>query len=79
LPKIETRSGETVFSLMDRLQRFDEQLGCAMAWYFFLLHGNRVVSSVGDQLAEAADDGATTLPSWDRAVLLGWKATPYWF
>lgn len=79
LPKIETRSGETVFALMDRLQRFDEQLGCAMAWYFFMLHGNRVVSSVGDQLAEAVDDGAITLPSWDRDVLLGWKAAPYSF
>lgn len=79
MPKIETRPGETVFALMDRLQRFDERLGCAMAWYFFMLHGNRVVSSVGDRLAEAVDDGVITLPSWDRDVLLGWKAEPYSF
>jgi hypothetical protein len=34
---------------MDRLQRFDGRLGCAMAWYFFMLAGNRVVSSVGER------------------------------
>jgi hypothetical protein len=78
-PKIEAKPGESVFALMDRLQRFDAQLGCAMAWYFFMLHGNRVVSSVGEQLAEAVDDGVITLPSWDRDVLLGWKAAPYSF
>jgi hypothetical protein len=64
---------------MDLLQRSDEQLDCSMAWFFFMLHGNRVVSSVGDQLAEAVDDGAITLPSWHRDVLLGWKAAPYLF
>jgi hypothetical protein len=78
-PKIEAKPGESVFALMDRLQRFDAQLGCAMAWYFFMLHGNRVVSSVGEQLAEAVDDGLITLPSWDRDMLLGWKAAPYAF
>lgn len=47
LPQIELVSGETAFALMDRLQRFDERVGCAFGWYFFMLHGNR-----GDRRAD---------------------------
>jgi hypothetical protein len=79
LPRIEIQPGETVFALMDRLQRFDEELGCAMAWYFFMLHGNRLSSAVGELVADAVDDGVITLPSWDRDVLRQWKAAPYSF
>jgi hypothetical protein len=68
-----------VFALMDRLQRFDAQLGCAMAWYFFILHGNRLSSAIGIRVADAVDDGVITLPSWDRDVLRQWKAAPYAF
>jgi hypothetical protein len=79
LPKIEVAAGESAFALMDRLQRFDEQLGCAMAWYFFMLHGNRVTAAVGQRVAEAVEDGGVALPNWDRDVLLRWKAVPYGF
>jgi hypothetical protein len=50
LPKIETKPGQTVFALMDRLQRFDERVGCTFGWYFFMLHGNRIGSSVGEPI-----------------------------
>jgi hypothetical protein len=79
LPKIETKPGQTVFALMDRLQRLDERVGCTFGWYFFMLHGNRIGPSVGDRVVEAVEDGMITLPRWDRDVLKQWKAEPYSF
>jgi hypothetical protein len=79
VPEVGLKSGQTVFALMDRLLRFDERVGYGFGWYFFMLHGNRVSSSVGEQLAEAAEDGVIALPSWDREVLLRWKSAPYGF
>jgi len=66
LPKIETKSGQTVFALMDQLQRLDGRVGCTFGWYFFMLHGNRIGPSVGEQVTEAVEDGMITLPRWDR-------------
>ena len=57
LPKIETKPGQTVFALIDRLQRLDERVGCTFGWYFFMLHGNRIGPSVGEQVIEAVEDG----------------------
>lgn len=79
LPKIEAKPNQTVFALMDKLQRFDERVGCAFGWYFFMLHDNRLSSAVGEQVAEAVEDGVITLPSWDRDVLRQWRRDPYSF
>src|ERR1700722_1122669 len=79
LPKIETKPSQTVFALMDLLQRLDERVGCTFGWYFFMLHGNRIGPSVGEQVTEAVEDGMIPLLRWDRDVLRQWKAAPYSF
>jgi hypothetical protein len=57
LPKIAIKPGQTIFALMHRLQRLDERVGSAFSWHYFMLHGNRIGPSVGEQVAGAADDG----------------------
>ncbi len=61
------------------VQRSNGTIRFTFAWYFFMLHGNRIAQSVGETVAEAAEDGIITLPNWDRDVLRSWKDAPYSF
>lgn len=79
LPKIVPKKRESAYGLLDRLAKFDACAGHNFAWYFYMLHGNRVVSSVGDFMAEAAENGLCRLPAWDREILRRWKEQPYGF
>lgn len=67
------------YGLLDRLAKFDARAGHNFAWYFYMLHGNRVVSSVGEFMAEAVENGLCRLPAWDREILRRWKEQPYGF
>jgi hypothetical protein len=79
LPEIALKKKETIHSLLDRLEKFDTKAGHSFAWYFYMLHGNRIRSPVGEQLAEAIENGLYRLPAWDREVLQRWKEQPYAF
>jgi hypothetical protein len=61
------------------LQEFDRQAGGDFSWYFYMLHGNRIPSVVGQRIAEAAETGLTGLAAHDRAVLHAWALQPYSF
>ncbi|WP_454740323.1 hypothetical protein [Cupriavidus necator] len=74
LPKIENKSSRTVFGLWDELLRFDVKAGHPFAWFFFMLHGNRLSPWVGEQILEATEAGRIVMPEWDYRVLKDWSA-----
>lgn len=79
LPRIEVKAKDTPYSVMDRLTKFDQKIGHPFAWYFFMLHGNRVKSDVGEFIANAVKRGEIHLASEDETILLKWSNTPYGF
>ncbi len=79
LPKIEDKRSRTVFGLWDELLRFDVKAGHPFAWFFFMLHGNRLGDWVGEQILEAAEASRIVMPEWDYRVLKDWAAMPYGF
>lgn len=79
LPQITAEHCESVFRLMDMLERFDAQCGYPFAWYFYCLHGNRVQGVVARTIAQAAQRRKIGLPPDDKKVLLRWAENEYGF
>ncbi|WP_432263579.1 hypothetical protein [Cupriavidus sp. TMH.W2] len=79
LPKIAAKRGRTAFGLWDELLRFDVRAGHRFAWFFYMVHGNRLSSWVGEQILEAAEAGQIVLPESDYQVLKDWSVVPYAF
>jgi hypothetical protein len=61
------------------MERFDARAGHRMAWYFFMLHGNRITGHFGERVHDAVGRGAVLLPERDRKVLQRWVEKPYGF
>lgn len=78
-PRIGASGAETVYGLWDTLIRFDRTVGYPMAWYFFMLHGNRIADNVGEAVLKGVEDGHLVLPEHDVQVLRRWYDTPYGF
>ena len=53
------------------------RVGHAFAWFFFMLHGNRLGSWAGEQIL--AEAGTIVLPEHDYRVLEDWSRAPYSF
>jgi hypothetical protein len=70
---------KSVWRLMDELQRFDRTVGHPFAWYFYMLHGNRISRDVGEAIAHAVRRGDLHLNPNEEAVLLAWADEPYGF
>ena len=79
LPKVDADDHGSIFSLMAALEKFDAAAGFTFAWYFFMLHGNRLDWLVGDRVVKALMAGKIGLPEHDRAVLMRWAAKQYRF
>ena len=80
LPEIHPSNNTSPFSLVGSLSHFDMEAGYPFAWYFYMLHGNRVTSSAGSVLAWAIKDGLMNpLPECDTKVLLRWHERQYGF
>ncbi|QYY33581.1 hypothetical protein K2O51_31635 (plasmid) [Cupriavidus pinatubonensis] len=79
LAEIKPKPSRTVFHLWDELLRFDVRAGYQFAWYFFMLHGNRIGSWVGERILEAAEAGSIVMPEQDYRVLKDWAVMPYGF
>lgn len=79
LPQVAVKPRDTAYALMDRLEKFDTKAGHPFAWFFFMLHGNRIPTTIGERIAEALEEGLVQLPAWDREILMRWKASPYGF
>lgn len=78
LAKLETRKLND-YEVFGKLQALDERVGAPFAWYFFMLHGNRVRSAAGERVLEAAESGSVVLPEHDYRVLKHWASRPYGF
>lgn len=77
LPQIE--AGGSIFSLMDALERFDRKAVYPSAWFFYMVHRNRMGRAVGEMVVEGIKGGKIGLPECDKNVLLLWGERPYGF
>lgn len=76
--KIDARKGSAV-ELHGKLAAFDAKQGVPFAWFFYMLHGNRVDDTAGQRIAEAIKRRQVVLPDCDAKVLARWEARPYGF
>lgn len=79
LPHVRASAHRSIYTLMAALEEFDERAGYPMAWYFYLLHGNRVEQGVGDAVAMAVREGRIGIPEHDARVLARWRKNSYGF
>jgi hypothetical protein len=79
LPEISPSWEASPYGVMESLVQFDRLVGYPFAWYFYMLHGNRVTASAGGVIANAVKDGVIRLPACDEAVLLRWRQDQYGF
>ncbi|MRR07585.1 MAG: hypothetical protein EG828_11745 [Deltaproteobacteria bacterium] len=79
LPQILPDWEASPYGVMESLSQFDQQVGYPFAWYFYMLHGNRIGHSAGSVVANAVRENKLRLPSCDEGVLLRWDARKYGF
>lgn len=79
LPQLARKRDMTVYALYDLLLRFDQKAGYPFAWFFFMLHGNRINDWAGEMMAQGVAGGAVGLPAHDRQVLMAWNQHRYGF
>ncbi len=78
LAKVNARKGGD-YEFYGALQKLDRRVGVPFAWYFYMLHGNRVESEAGERVIRAAEEGTIVLPERDYRVLKDWQDRPYSF
>lgn len=78
LAKVKAGKGSD-YEFYGALQRLDRRVGVPFAWYFFMLHCNRVDGDAGERVIRAAEDGTIVLPERDYRVLKDWQQDPYGF
>ncbi|KZC39888.1 hypothetical protein RHOFW510R12_01190 [Rhodanobacter sp. FW510-R12] len=61
------------------LEKLDRRVGVPFAWFFYMVHGNRVDADAGDRVIRAAEAGTIVIPERDYRVLKDWQAAPYAF
>lgn len=76
--KVEGRKG-SVSELYGRLEKLDRRVGVPFAWYFYMLHGNRVHDESAYRVCKASESGEIVLPEHDHQVLKAWARNPYGF
>lgn len=79
LSGIQPNEGADPLTIFSMLSDFDRQAGYPFAWYFYMLHGNRISSSTGCALVQGLEAKSIFLPSHDEKVLLHWYGRPYGF
>lgn len=67
------------YELFGKLEKLDQRTKVPFAWFFFMLHGNRVMDGAGRRILEAAENGLIVLPEHDYRVLKAWRTKPYGF
>lgn len=79
LPEIKPDWKASPYGVMESLAQFDKQVGYPFAWFFYMLHGNRISHSAGGVIANAIKDGLLNFPGHDKDVLLRWRIKQYGF
>lgn len=68
------------YGIMQSLQDFDQQVGYPFAWFFYMVHGNRIGAAAGGIVAKAIlAVEMKPLPPHDEVVLLRWADQQYGF
>lgn len=78
LAQVESRKG-SAHALYDKLLSIDRRTGAPFAWFFYMLHGNRVHEGAAYRVLEAAEAGQLELPERDYQVLRRWRDREYGF
>lgn len=79
LPEIAANHHRSVYGLMEALEDFDRRAGYPFAWFFYMLHRNRMDGDVGEMVAEGVKAERIRLPAVDEKVLLRWHGDQYGF
>jgi hypothetical protein len=79
LPEIKPDWDSSPYSVMESLLQFDREVGYDFAWYFYMLHGNKIGHSAGGVIATAVNDGLLNLPKCDETVLMRWRTHQFGF
>lgn len=77
--EIKYKAKETCYGLWDRLLKIDKRAGYPFAWFFYMLHGNRVHDGSGKRILDAAEAGQIVMPEHDYQILKQWREHPYGF
>lgn len=78
LAEVDSRKG-SVYGLYDKLVSIDNRTGAPFAWFFYMLHGNRVHEGAAHRIIEAAEAGHIHLQECDYQVLRRWRDREYGF
>ncbi|MEO9228458.1 MAG: hypothetical protein ABI216_05840 [Devosia sp.] len=78
LAQIEGHKG-SAYELYGKLEKLDRRVKVPFAWFFYMLHGNRVDDTCGKRVLAAAEAGQIVLPEHDYQVLKAWRTHPYGF
>lgn len=73
------KPASSIYRLYGDLQKLDGRVGVPFAWFFFMLHGNRIPDAVGEQVIAGAESGEIVMPEHDYRVLKRWQAHTYGF
>jgi len=64
---------------MDKLIKLDKLIGHSFAWFFFMLHGNRIHTNVAMAIAKGVASNQVSMPKDDKKILVNWFNNPYGF
>lgn len=79
LPEITSLDKDDVYGVMSPIEKFDARVGYPFAWYFYMLHGNRIDYTVGETVARGLQAGKISLAKCDDKVLMRWYEREYGF
>lgn len=77
--EIKYKKNVTAYQLFDIADKIDKKSGYPFAWYFYMLHGNRVKDWFGVLMLQAAESGLIFMPEHDYRVLKRWNNLKYGF
>ncbi|PKO66934.1 MAG: hypothetical protein CVU22_14095 [Betaproteobacteria bacterium HGW-Betaproteobacteria-16] len=78
LASVDPRRGDA-YAHYGKLQTLDRRVKVPFAWYFYMLHGNRVLDGSAKRVLTDAEAGLIVLPEHDYQVLLDWRSSSYGF
>ena len=78
LALLDSRKGDAQ-AFLGALKQLDLRVGVPFAWYFFMLHGNRVKDEAGQRMLRLLESDPGLLPAHDAAILRRWARRPYSF
>ena len=79
LPELFPNEDESPLAVFSTLSDFDEQVGYPFAWYFYMLHGNRIGPGAGVAIARGIGNCSIWIPEKDERVILRWYGRQYGF